>query len=155
MIEVPRLRPPLSIILVEDDDADAKAVRRAFGKVRIANPIIRLRDGVEALAFLRNETETPPPPSYVLMVDLNMPRMGGIEFLRTLRADPRLAPAVVFIMSTSNTDNDRRAAYDQNIAGYILKSNAGADFMQLVSTIEAFWRVVELPVLPTPQGAAR
>ena len=152
MSVITNLRPPLSIILVEDDDADAKAVRRAFAKVRIANPIIRLRDGVEALAYLRGETGV-PPASYVLMVDLNMPRMGGIEFLRNLREDPVLAPSVAFVMTTSNTDRDRSDAYENNVAGYILKRNAGADFMQLVSTIESFWRIVELPTIAKPVGA--
>lgn len=81
------LRPLLNIILVEDDDGDAKAIRRALKKVRIANPVIRVTDGVEALGLLRGETDR-PPERYVLLVDLNMPRMNGLELVGELRAGP-------------------------------------------------------------------
>lgn len=142
------MQHPLDIILVEDDDADAKAVRRALGKAKIANPIVRLVDGVEALAFLRGETGT-PPSSYILLVDLNMPRMNGLEFLSELRRDERLRGAVVFLLTTSGDRADIAAAYDRNVAGYVMKENAGDDFLNLIGTLDNYWRLVELPeILP-------
>ncbi|QDC07893.1 response regulator [Oceanicola sp. D3] len=135
----------LNIVLVEDDDGDAKAVVRALTKSHIANPIHRLRDGIEALAFLRGEGESKPPEHYVLLLDINMPRMNGHEFLKELRADPRLHRAVVFMLSTSEDETDVFHAYDQNVAGYIIKGRAGADFLELIDTVEHFWRIVVLP----------
>lgn len=147
---------PLNIILVEDDDGDAKAIRRAFTKAKVANPIIRKRDGLEALAYLRGEEETPPPSSYILLVDLNMPRMGGLELIREIRASPELRSAVIFITTTSNAKQDKRGAYDLNVAGYVLKSNAGADFLELVGALDKYWKVVEMPEMRTArQGVPR
>lgn len=142
----------LNIILVEDDDGDAKAIRRALSKARIANPIHRVTDGVEGLAFLRGDTGT-PPPSYILLVDLNMPRMNGIEFTRALRQDKSLSKAIVFIMTTSKDERDKAAAYDQNVAGYILKSNVGEDFKSLIGTLDHYWHIVELPDMTQPVGS--
>jgi len=143
---------PLDIILVEDDDADAKAVRRALEKSCIANPVRRLKDGVDALAFLRGEAPTKPPPQYIILLDLNMPRMNGIEFLEALRNDPKLHRAIVFVLTTSSDQRDIGNAYDHNVAGYILKDDAGFDFIKLVGTLDHFWHVVELPEIPAGGG---
>lgn len=136
-----------NIILVEDDDLDAVAVNRAFQKAKINNPIIRAKDGVEGLEILRGDkkSDLQQVPN-ILLVDINMPRMGGIEFVKALREDQELKHSVVFMLTTSKSDEDKLAAYDLNVAGYILKSNAGRDFMNLVNLIDAYWRVVELPV---------
>lgn len=140
------LREPgaLEIILVEDDDADAKAVHRALERSQVARPAARLIDGVEALAYLRGESGT-PPPCYVLLVDLNMPRMNGLELLAEIRRDARLHPAVAFLLTTSSDFGDIAAAYAQNVAGYIVKENAGTGFADLVGTLDHYRRLVELP----------
>lgn len=140
----------LNIVLVEDDDGDAKAVRRAFDKARIANPIHRVVDGVAALAYLRGETGT-PPSTYVILLDINMPRMNGLEMLSELRKDPRLSRAIVFILTTSSDDRDRCAAYEKHVAGYIVKSRAGADFLELIATLDHYWRIIELPDMTRPE----
>ncbi|MCO6384330.1 MAG: response regulator [Vannielia sp.] len=150
-----RVPPPvakdlLNIILIEDDDGDAKAVRRALAKSRIANPIHRLRDGIEALGFLRGEAETAPPEHFLILLDINMPRMNGHEFMAELRKDARLNRAVVFMLSTSEDETDIARAYDNNVAGYILKGNAGLDFLRLIDTVEHFWRLVILPDMSKP-----
>ena len=137
-------REPLNIILVEDDDGDAKAIRRAFSKAKIANPITRVVDGVEALALLRGETGT-PPEKYVLLIDLNMPRMNGLELLEELRRDPKLHKAVAFLLTTSRDERDKSAAYEQHVAGYIMKATVGTDFIDLIGTLDHYWRIVELP----------
>lgn len=134
------------ILLVEDDDGDAKAVKRAFAKADIGNPIVRAQDGVEAFEFLTGTLDGQSiRPPVLLLVDLNMPRMNGIELVRALRAHPELRRTVVFLLTTSKREEDMAAAYDLNVAGYIIKQNAGADFLNLVGMIDSFWKIVELP----------
>lgn len=136
----------VNILLVEDDDGDAKAVRRAFSKAKIANPILRAIDGIEALEMLRGENgrEKLPKPN-ILLVDLNMPRMNGFQLVKALRADPELKRSIVFLLTTSKSEEDKAAAYDLNVAGYIIKQNAGVDFLNLVGMIDSYWRIVEMP----------
>lgn len=132
----------VTVLLVEDDEVDVELVRRAFEKHRIANPLMVSKDGVAALELLR-ANEVPRP--YIILLDLNMPRMGGIEFLKNLRADPDLSDSVVFVLTTSTADADRWQAYQQHVAGYCVKSRVGADFLELTGLLKAYWRVVELP----------
>jgi CheY-like chemotaxis protein len=136
----------LNILLVEDDDGDAKAMQRAFRRAEIAYPMRRAVDGVEALEILRGENgrEKLKQP-YLLLVDINMPRMNGIQFLQAVRADPELRRAVAFVLTTSKREEDKVAAYDLNIAGYIFKQGAGEDVSELVNLIDCYWRIVEMP----------
>jgi CheY-like chemotaxis protein len=137
---------PLNILLVEDDDGDARAVQRAFQKAKIANPIVRAVDGIEALDILRGSNGKIKLASpNLLLVDINMPRMNGIQLVKAMREDNNLRPTVAFMLTTSKRDEDKMAAYDLNVAGYILKSTAGQDFLNLVSLVHAYWRIVELP----------
>lgn len=137
---------PLNIMMVEDDDGDAKALQRAFQKSKIANKILRAVDGIDALDMLRgtNGKEKIASP-YILLVDLNMPRMNGIQLVQALREDDSLQKSIVFILTTSKRDEDKVAAYNLNVAGYILKETAGQDFLNLVSLVDCYWRIVEMP----------
>ncbi|MCB0065367.1 MAG: response regulator [Caldilineaceae bacterium] len=137
---------PVHILLVEDDDVDAEAMVRAFRKQKIANPITHVDDGIKALAVLRGEEgrERLPRP-YLILLDINMPRMNGIEFLQVLRKDQDLERSIVFMLTTSNRDEDKLAAYDEQIAGYLLKNRAGEEFADLISMLNSYWRVVEFP----------
>ena len=137
----------VQIILVEDDDGDAKAIRRAFSKARIANPLQRFRNGKEALAFLKGETDQDPPFQFVVLSDINMPCMSGIELLKALREDACLRKTLFFVLTTSDDERDITAAYYNNVADYILKSRAGDMFIELMSVMDNFWRIVELPVI--------
>jgi CheY-like chemotaxis protein len=136
----------VKILLVEDDDGDFKLVQRAFRKAGIANELIRAVDGIEALEVLRG---TPQKPSlkrpYLLLVDINMPRMDGLSLINTLRGDEQLNDAIVFMLTTSKHDEDKQRAYELNVAGYILKENAGHDFLELISLIGGYSRIVEMP----------
>jgi CheY-like chemotaxis protein len=134
------------ILLAEDDDVEAEAIERSFRRLKIANPITRARDGEEALALLRARGPGPVVrrPCMVLL-DLNMPRMNGLEFLDTLRADPLLLDTVVFVLTTSRADEDMASAYSKQVAGYIVKSNVGSEFESLASLLHLYWRIVELP----------
>jgi CheY-like chemotaxis protein len=103
-------------------------------------------DGLEALEMLRGQNgKTGPPPPRILLVDLNMPRMNGIQFVRALRMDQDLSQTVVFMLTTSKRDEDKAAAYDLHVAGYISKSRAAEDFLNLVSLIDFYGSIVELP----------
>ncbi|WP_417839715.1 response regulator [Tritonibacter scottomollicae] len=139
----------VQIILVEDDDGDAKAIRRAFSKARIANKIQRFRNGEEALAFLKGEGDQDPPVQFVVLSDINMPCMSGLELLEALREDPRLQRTLFFVLTTSDDERDITAAYSNHVAGYILKSRAGYMFIELMAVMDNFWRIVELPVIET------
>jgi CheY-like chemotaxis protein len=139
----------VNILLVEDDDVDVMAVKRAFRELKIANPLFEARDGVEALEMLRGAGgRAPLPHPLVILLDLNMPRMGGLEFLDELRKDAELHRSIVFVMTTSAAEEDRVRAYDRNVAGYVLKHSPGHSFMDAISMIEHYWRVVELPDRP-------
>lgn len=136
----------VSILLVEDDAIDAEAIQRAFRKHRIANPLQVFSDGLEALECLRGQGESSPPTRpYLILLDLNMPRMNGIEFLEELRNDESLHDNVVFVLTTSDDDRDKVAAYEQHVAGYMVKSKAGEDFMELIALLDHYWRIVEFP----------
>lgn len=136
----------VNLLLVEDDAVDVQGLKRAFAKSRIANPITVARDGIEALEMLRGENgrEKLPKP-HLILLDLNMPRMNGIEFLETIRADEDLKCSVVFMITTSKADEDKARAYGHNVAGYIVKQDPANTFMEAVSLLEHYWKIVEFP----------
>ncbi len=131
------------ILLVEDDLVDVMAVKRAFRRKKIGNPIHVATDGLEALERLRATDETAIPRPYLLLVDLNMPRMNGLEFIAALRADPELAASVVYVLTTSEAEEDREAAKRLGVAGYGVKSEIGEDFLRVLSEVPHLWRIVE------------
>lgn len=131
---------PLTALLIEDDDVDAEAVVRGFRSCGVGADIVRVTDGVEALAVLRRGL----PQPFVILLDLNTPRMNGFEFLDELRRDPALRDAEVFVLTTSGAAHDRTAARERNVAGYFVKSEAGRDFRDLVSRL-----------VPDPAGVDR
>lgn len=136
----------LRILLVEDDDGDAMAVERIFLKGRIAKPIVRALDGVEALEILRGtDTQTRLQTPYLLLLDLNLPRMSGIQLTAAIRGDPQLHDTVIFVLTTSNRQQDKKAAYALNVSGYILKEKAGENFQDLLNLVDSYRRIVELP----------
>lgn len=133
----------VTIVLIDDDDVDVMGIHRALNKLRILNPVVRARDGFEGLTILRDPQAIQRP--FIILLDINMPRMNGLEMLAELRNDPVLSSSVVFILTTSKADEDKVAAYQQHIAGYIVKSNVGNGFLQVMEMFDRYWRVVELP----------
>ncbi|MGZ0186774.1 MAG: response regulator, partial [Alphaproteobacteria bacterium] len=129
-----------------DDDVDIMHLKRSFAEINIANPMVVANDGIEALDILlgRNGHEPLRKP-YIILLDLNMPRMNGLEFIKAIRAEPSLTSSVVFILTTSNDDEDKFRAYEHHVAGYILKHEAGQSFVEALGMLERYWRVVELP----------
>ena len=133
----------LNILLVDDDEIDVMTVRRAFGKANIANKLFVATDGIEALKLLRSSSI--PPLRRVVLLDLNMPRMSGIEVLREIRSDPALAALTVVVLTTSNEDRDRVEAYRLNVAGYLLKPVTFHAFAEVMSTLNKYWTLMEMP----------
>ncbi len=136
----------VNILLVEDDEVDVMNVKRAFKKNNVTNPLFVCNNGLEAIEFLTerlasNPTEVPK----IILLDLNMPKMGGIEFLRELRKNNDLKNISVFVMTTSNEDRDKVDAYNLNVAGYILKPLSMERFIEAVSTLNNYWKLCEFP----------
>ncbi len=136
----------VNILLVEDDEVMRMAIRRAIAKSGLPHPLLEARDGLEALEMLRGTSERPPlARPFFLLLDLNMPRMNGIELLQEMRTDPRLQSTVVFVLSTSSAEEDIRAAFGHNVAGYFVKTRVGINFGRLIGMLETY---LELSVVP-------
>ena len=133
----------LNILLVEDDEVDVMNVKRAFDKNRIANPLYVAPDGTEALRMLR--ADEVPRERRIILLDLNMPRMNGIEFLRELRADQALSHTPVVVLTTSDDERDKINAYNLNVAGYLLKPVTFVNFVEVMAALNKYWTLVELP----------
>ena len=133
----------LNILLVEDDEVDVMNIRRAFKKGNITNPLFVAGNGIEALEALRGD-EIPKSRRLVLL-DLNMPRMNGIEFLRELRADPELSPTPVVVLTTSDAERDKVEAYNLHVAGYLLKPVTFGNFCETMASLNKYWALVEMP----------
>jgi CheY-like chemotaxis protein len=133
----------LNILLVEDDAVDVMNVRRAFEKNRIINPLHVAQNGIEALQMLRNGQV--PGERRIVLLDLNMPRMNGIEFLRHVRTDPHLNLIPVVVLTTSADEKDKVEAFNLNVAGYLVKPVTFGDFADLMATLNKYWSLVELP----------
>ncbi len=137
----------VNILLVEDDELDVMNVRRAFKKSNIPNPLYVAGDGLEALAALRGERSDIglPAERRIVLLDLNMPKMSGIEFLRELRADENLRLVPVIVLTTSSEERDKVEAYSLNVAGYIVKPVTLINFIETMATLNKYWMLSELP----------
>lgn len=135
----------IHIMLVEDDEIDVMNVKRAFKKNNVMNPLHLAENGFVALQKLRQMKEDGSVLPKIILLDLNMPLMGGIEFLNHLRADDALCDISVFVMTTSNEEYDKVQAYKLNVAGYILKPLSIEQFINAVSTLKSYWTLCEYP----------
>ena len=136
----------LNILLVDDDDVAAESVVRSLRKNHHDYSITLAQDGVEALEILRQQhPQLSVEKPYLILLDLNMPRMNGFEFLHELRADRELHESVVFVLTTSNAESDKAQAYRENIAGYMVKSMVGPQFTKLAGLLGEYVAAVQLP----------
>ena len=133
----------LNVLLVEDDEVDVMNVQRAFRQNNITNPLFVAGNGLEALEVLRGGEL--PRDRRIVLLDLNMPRMNGIEFLRELRQDPSLRSTTVVVLTTSNDERDKIEAYNLNVAGYLLKPVTFSNFCEVMAALNKYWALVELP----------
>jgi CheY-like chemotaxis protein len=131
-----------NILLVEDDEVDVLNVKRAFKKNNITSPLYVAGNGLEALEMLRGSNgRSPIVPHHrrLILLDLNMPRMSGLEFLQAIRADPQLKAIPVVVLTTSEEERDRVEAYQLNAAGYLLKPVKFSDFVELMAVLNQYW----------------
>lgn len=137
----------VTILLVEDDEVDVMNVQRAFRKLNITSPLFVAGNGLEALNMLQGKCSQPPLVSaerLLILLDINMPKMNGIDFLKALRADPVLKAIPVIVLSTSDQDRDLTEAYSLNVAGYLLKPVVFPDFLELMKTMNQYWTLCEM-----------
>ncbi|MDH3674546.1 MAG: response regulator [Anaerolineae bacterium] len=136
------MRSQNPVLLVEDDRVDAMTVKRALKEIRVANPIVVVGNGEEALAYLRNpDNETPS----IILLDLNMPRMGGIEFLEVTKQDAQLRRIPVIVLTTSKEQQDKLGSFDLGVAGYMVKPVDYQQFVGVIKAIDSYWSLSELP----------
>ncbi len=137
-----RLERMTNILVVDDDQVDSRNIQRAFEKGRISNPLFFASDGLEGLEILRSNTM--PAERRLVLLDINMPRMNGLEMLAEMRADPVLKLIPVVVLTTSNDDRDRLEAYDLGIAGYMLKPVTFVGFVEVMSKLNHYWALIEM-----------
>jgi CheY-like chemotaxis protein len=136
----------LTLLVVDDDDVAAEAVVRGMRKHGMDSPIVIAEDGMAALQILRGQHPTRRiAKPYLVLLDLNMPRMNGVEFLRELRSDADLRGTVVFVLTTSGSDADRALAYREHIAGYLVKSGLGPQLSGLARFLGEYRAAVLFP----------
>jgi CheY-like chemotaxis protein len=136
----------LHILLVDDDEIDVKNVKRAFVKNNIINPLFTANNGREALDMLRDTSDQGiPKERRLILLDLNMPKMNGLEFLREIRQDPDLRYLTVIVLTTSADERDKVEAYNFNVAGYIVKPVTFVAFVEAMAALNKYWAINELP----------
>ncbi|MCJ7514690.1 MAG: response regulator [Dehalococcoidia bacterium] len=130
------------ILLVEDDHVDAMTVKRAFKDLDVTNLLVHTLDGGEALEYLTGEGNKRP---CITLLDLNMPRMSGIEFLKIVKADDELKKIPVVVLTTSEDAQDKFETFGLNVAGYIVKPADYNKFVEAMRTVNVYWTLSELP----------
>jgi two-component system response regulator len=138
-----------TILLVEDSDDDAELAMRAFRRAKVTNPLIRARDGVEALDYLfgrgkHAERDARDLPA-VTLLDLKLPKLSGLEVLEAIRADERTKHLPVVILTSSNEDNDRLSAYDHFANSYVIKPVDYDQFVAAALQLGLYWMVLNAP----------
>lgn len=137
----------VNILIVDDDDVAAESVVRSLRKHAMDFPVTLARDGIEALEILRaHHSELTIEKPYIVLLDLNMPRMDGFEFLQEVRQDNVLQDSIIFVLTTSDADSDKSRAYHENIAGYMVKSAVGPQFSKLASLLDNYRNTITFPL---------
>lgn len=136
------MRNTKPVLLVEDDAIDTMTVRRAFRDLKLSNPLAHATNGEEALDYLRNVENARP---CVILLDLNMPRMNGVEFMKAVKADSVLKKIPIVVLTTSRDDRDIVESYKLSAAGYIVKPVDYKKFVEAIRTIDVYWTISELP----------
>ena len=138
------MRSSRPILLVEDDDVDAMTVTRALKELKVTNELVRRCNGEEALEYLKDPKSIKP---CVIVLDLNMPRMNGLEFLKIAKADEEFKKIPVIVLTTSREDRDMIESFRLSVAGYILKLVDYKKFVEAVRIVDLYWTLSELPCM--------
>jgi CheY-like chemotaxis protein len=141
-----------SILLVEDNPQDEMLTLRALRKVNLANQVDVVRDGQQALDYLAGEGEfaerRPAPLPAVVLLDLNLPRVGGLEVLQRLRSMPRTRVLPVVILTSSDEDRDRMRSYENGANSFVRKPLDFGEFAETVARLGVYWLATNEPPLP-------
>ncbi len=132
------------ILLVEDDLVDAQTIKRAFAELKIRNKLVHVTNGEEALNYLGNSRNKKP---CVILLDLNMPKMNGIEFLQTVKKDKTLMQIPAIVLTVSSQEQDVIESFNLGVAGYIIKPSAYEGFLDKLKAFNIYWSLSELPNL--------
>jgi CheY-like chemotaxis protein len=135
------LRANKSILLVEDDVVDRMTVERALKEIHVLNPLHTVANGEEALEYLRDPANEKPG---IILLDLNMPKMNGIEFLHVAKGNEDLKRIPVIVLTTSKDEQDRVNSFDLGVAGYMIKPVDYLQFVEVVRAIDLYWTLSEL-----------
>jgi len=136
------MRNSKPILLVEADTVDVMTVERALKDLQVASELVAIGDGEQALAYLRDDGNAKP---CVILLDLNMPKMNGTEFMRIVKADEALRRIPVVVLTTSNSEQDISNSFGLGAAGYMVKSVDYKKFMEIIKTIDLYWTLSKLP----------
>lgn len=130
------------ILLVEDDHVDIMTIKRALKEIEVANPIVTCENGEDALAYLRDPSSARP---CIILLDLNMPIMNGVEFLKEAKADARIKAIPVIVLTTSEEQQDKVHTFNLGVAGYMAKPVDYRRFVDMMRSIDLYWSASELP----------
>ncbi len=130
------------ILLVEDDEIDIMTVKRAVKSLKITNPLDVTNNGEEALEYLEENANQLPS---IIILDINMPRMNGIEFLNIIKKDHRFLRIPVVVLTTSKEHQDRYESFNLNVAGYMIKPVIFDDFVKVIDIIHRYWSTSKHP----------
>lgn len=132
----------ITILLIEDDDVDAIGIKRSFVKIGLTNEIVRAKNGKEALKLLKMGMVNYP---FIILLDLNMPMMNGLEFLTYLREYEKFKQSVVYVLTTSKSEQDIALSFDKNVAGYFIKNEIGTGYESIVEFLSAYMKIAHFP----------
>ncbi len=132
------------ILLVEDDSVDAMTVKRSLKELNVANGLVCTTNGEEALQYLENENNTKPG---VILLDLNMPKMNGLEFLRVVKDNELLRKIPIVVLTTSKEERDVVESFELSVAGYMVKPVDYKKFVEIIRAIDMYWTLSRLPVV--------
>ncbi len=136
------MRSKEPILLVEDDKVDVMSVQRAFKAIHVANRIEVVSNGEEALSYLRNSANQRP---CIILLDLNMPKMNGIEFLKVKKQDEMMRNIPTVVLTTSREEQDKVNSFNLGVAGYMIKPVEDRKFVEVAKAIDIYWTLSELP----------
>ena len=135
------MRSSKPILLVEDNNIDAMTVRRALKDLNVPNGIVHQLNGEDALNYLRSNNKRP----WVILLDLKMPRMNGIDFLKIIKNDDELKQIPVIVITTSKDERDKMDSFEFSVAGYIIKSADYKKLAESLKTLILYWTLSESP----------
>lgn len=135
------------VLLVEDNIVNAMAVKRAFGNLKAPKSVVHLENGEEALKYLKDDSNRKPD---LILLDINMPGMNGIDFLRIIKGNPILKSIPVVMLATSDDERDITDCFELNVVGYVIKPLDEELFVETIETVARYWCCSKLPNIKAP-----